>query len=184
MSRLAKRPIAIPPKTEVSFSGGTLTVKGPLGSLARIMPDGLTVALSAGSAVVSAAGPDENTGAALGTAVAHLKNMIAGVNRLFEKKMVMEGIGFKADVKAPSAAGQGGQLVLSVGFSHTVGIPVPADIKVAVEKSGISISGLDREKVGKFAAEIRAVKKPEPYLGKGIRYADEVIRRKQGKKAA
>jgi large subunit ribosomal protein L6 len=103
--------------------------------------------------------------------------MIAGVNKPFEKKLVVEGIGFKADIK-------GKDLVMALGFSHLVTEPIPADIKVTSEKNILTISGIDCEKVGQFAAQVRALKKPEPYLGKGIRYSDEVIRRKQGKKAA
>ena len=113
----------------------------------------------------------------LGTYDSHIKNMIAGVNKPYEKKLIVEGIGFKADVK-------GKDLVMALGFSHPVVIPIPADLKVVSEKTGITVSGIDCEKVGQFAAEIRSKKKPEPYLGKGISYADEVIRRKQGKKAA
>ena len=103
--------------------------------------------------------------------------MIAGVNKAYEKKLIIEGIGYKADVK-------GQELAMALGFSHPVNVPIPSDLKVSTEKNTISISGLDREKVGQFAAVVRALKKPEPYLGKGIRYSDEVIRRKQGKKAA
>jgi large subunit ribosomal protein L6 len=103
--------------------------------------------------------------------------MLAGVNKAYEKRLVVEGIGFKADVK-------GTNLVLAVGFSHPVSIPIPADLKVTTDKNNVIVTGMDSEKVGQFAAVVRATKKPEPYLGKGIRYSDEVIRRKQGKKAA
>lgn len=177
MSRLAKKPIVIPAKTEVSFASGVLTVKGPLGTLTRTLRPHVNVAIENGAVSLTPAFESLETKAILGTYVAHLKNMMNGVNKVYEKKLIIEGIGFKADVK-------GKDLVLAVGFSHQVVLPIPADIKVTSEKSTITISGIDREKVGQFAAEIRAVKKPEPYLGKGIRYADEVIRRKQGKKAA
>ncbi len=103
--------------------------------------------------------------------------MIAGVNKAYEKKLIVEGIGFKADVK-------GKDLVMALGFSHPVVMPIPADLKVVSDKTGITVTGIDCEKVGQFAAEIRSKKKPEPYLGKGVRYSDEIIRRKQGKKAA
>lgn len=112
-----------------------------------------------------------------GTYASHIRNMIAGVNKPFEKKLVVEGIGFKADIK-------GKDLVLALGFSHLINEPIPSDLKVTSEKNILTISGIDCEKVGQFAAQVRALKKPEPYLGKGIRYSDEVIRRKQGKKAA
>jgi large subunit ribosomal protein L6 len=111
----------------------------------------------------------------LGTTVAHLKNMIKGSLEPFVKKLIIEGIGFKADIK-------GTNIVLSLGFSHPVNVPIPSGVKVVNDKGVLSISGADIEAVGSFAATIRALKKPEPYKGKGIRYEGEVIRRKQGKK--
>jgi large subunit ribosomal protein L6 len=177
MSRLAKKPITIPAKTEVAFSNGVVTVKGPLGTLSKPFRNNVNVAVEAGAVQLTPAFESLETKAMLGTYAAHLKNMLAGVNKAYEKKLVVEGIGYKADVK-------GKDLVLAVGFSHLVTKPIPADLKVTSEKNIITVSGIDREKVGQFAAEIRASKKPEPYLGKGIRYIDEVIRRKQGKKAA
>lgn len=177
MSRLAKKPVIIPAKTEVAFSGGTITVKGPLGTLTKAFRPHVNVAIANGEVQLTPAHESLETKAMLGTYVSHLKNMIAGVNKPYEKKLVVEGIGFKADIK-------GKDLVLAVGFSHQVVMPIPTDLKVTSEKNNITISGIDCEKVGQFAAQVRAVKKPEPYLGKGIRYSDEVIRRKQGKKAA
>jgi len=102
--------------------------------------------------------------------------MIQGVNQAYEKKLVIEGVGYKSDIS-------GENLVLTVGFSHPVNIEIPNGLNVSVEKNVISISGPDKEMVGQFAASVRSVKKPEPYKGKGIRYDDEVVRRKQGKKA-
>src|SRR6185295_14686175 len=99
------------------------------------------------------------------------------VNKPYERKVIVEGIGFKADVK-------GKDLVMALGFSHPVSLAIPTDLKVTSEKNIVTVSGIDKEKVGQFTAVIRSQKKPEPYLGKGIRYSDEVIRRKQGKKAA
>jgi large subunit ribosomal protein L6 len=103
--------------------------------------------------------------------------MLAGVNKPYEKRLIVDGIGYKADVK-------GKDLVLSLGFSHPVVVPIPATLKVTVEKNMIIVSGIDKEEVGKFSADVRSQKKPEPYLGKGVHYSDEVVRRKQGKKAA
>lgn len=177
MSRLAKKPITIPAKTEVAFSNGTITVKGPLGTLTKDFRSHVNVAVANNEVTLTPAYESLQTKAMLGTYVAHVKNMINGVNKPYEKKLMIEGIGYKADVK-------GKDLVLAVGFSHQVVKPIPADLKVTSEKGTITISGINRESVGQFAAEVRAVKKPEPYLGKGIRYSDEVIRRKQGKKAA
>ena len=154
-----------------------MTVRGPLGELKKNFRDDIKVEITT-EAITLALGHDSLQARALwGTYASHLKNMIAGVNKPYEKKLIIEGIGFKADVR-------GKNLVLAVGFSHPVNIPIPADLKVTTEKNTITVSGIDTEKVGQFAAIVRATKKPEPYLGKGIRYSDEVIRRKQGKKAA
>ncbi len=177
MSRLAKKPIVLPPKTEASFSGGVMTVKGPLGTLTKNFRPNINVEVKNGEITLTQAFPGLQSNALWGTYASHIRNMIEGVNKPFEKKLIVEGIGYKADLK-------GKDLVLAVGFSHTITVPIPADLKVTSEKNVVTISGIDCEKVGQFAAEIRALKKPEPYLGKGIRYSDEVIRRKQGKKAA
>jgi len=177
MSRIAKKPIQLPPKTEAVFSAGVMTIKGPLGELKKTFRDDITVTVEKGAISLV---PNNDTllaKALWGTYASHIKNMLAGVNKPYEKKLVIEGIGFKADIKAKD-------LVLAVGFSHPVSVPIPADLKVTSEKNTVTISGIDVEKVGQFAAQVRAVKKAEPYLGKGIRYSDEVIRRKQGKKAA
>lgn len=177
MSRLAKKPIPIPPKTEVSYSGGVVTVKGPLGTLTKPFRSLVNLEIKDGAITLTPANDSIITRALLGTYAAHLRNMMNGVNKAYEKKLIVEGIGFKADVK-------GKDLAMALGFSHPVVMPIPSDLKVTSEKNVVTISGIDSEKVGQFAADIRAKKKPEPYLGKGIRYSDEVIRRKQGKKAA
>ncbi len=176
MSRIGKKVIKIPEKTEVKTSGDMVTVKGPLGELTRKFGDGVVVNVADGSVTLTLA--KENTNKALwGTFASHITNMIAGVNKAYEKKLIIEGIGYKAEVK-------GTELVMGLGFSHPVKMLVPSDLKVVCEKSTITVSGIDKEKVGQFVAQIRAHKKPEPYKGKGIRYSDEVVRRKQGKKAA
>ena len=177
MSRLAKKPIQIPTKTEVSYSGGIITVKGPLGTLTKALRPHVKIVVADNSVTLTPEHDSLETKALLGTYTSHIKNMIAGVNKPYEKKLVVEGIGYKADIK-------GTTLALALGFSHPVNVPIPKDLKVTSEKNNITISGIDTEKVGQFAAQVRALKKPEPYLGKGIRYSDEVIRRKQGKKAA
>ena len=177
MSRIAKKPIVLPAKTEASFSGGIFTVKGPLGTLTKVMKPHIKFVIENGTIALTPTNQSLQAKALWGTYASHIKNMIAGVNKVFEKKLIVEGIGFKADVK-------GKDIVLALGFSHTITMPIPADLKVTSEKNTITISGTDREKVGQFAAVIRALKKPEPYLGKGVRYSDEVVRRKQGKKAA
>jgi large subunit ribosomal protein L6 len=177
MSRIAKKPIVLPPKTEASFSGGVMTIKGPLGSLSKNFRPHIAVLIEKDSITLTPAFDSLETKALWGTYASHIKNMIAGVNKPYEKKLIVEGIGYKADVK-------GTQLAMALGFSHPVNMVIPSDLKVTTEKNVITVSGIDCEKVGQFAAQVRAAKKPEPYLGKGIHYSDEVIRRKQGKKAA
>jgi large subunit ribosomal protein L6 len=154
-----------------------MTIKGPLGTLTKQFKDDISVTIADRAITLALNNQTLRAKALWGTYASHIRNMIAGVNKPFEKKLVVEGIGFKADIK-------GKDLVMALGFSHLVTEPIPADIKVTSEKNILTISGIDCEKVGQFAAQVRALKKPEPYLGKGIRYSDEVIRRKQGKKAA
>jgi large subunit ribosomal protein L6 len=176
MSRIAKKPIVIPAKTTASFSAGIFSVKGPLGEIQKSFSDDISVVIADNTVTIAPVREDIPNMALWGSYASHIKNMLAGVNKVYEKKLIIEGIGFKADVK-------GKDLVLAVGFSHLVTLAIPEGIKVVSDKSGIAVSGIDAEKVGQFAAQIRAVKKPEPYKGKGIRYSDEIIRRKQGKKA-
>jgi large subunit ribosomal protein L6 len=175
MSRIGKKPIAIPEKTSVSFDGYELKVKGPLGEISRAIKPEISIDVKDGVVTVGLKRSDARP--LWGTYAAHIKNMIAGVSTAYTKKLIVEGIGFKSDVK-------GDELNLSLGFSHPIAVAIPAGLKVTAEKSGITIVGIDKELVGRFAAEIRSLKKPEPYKGKGIRYDNEVIRRKQGKKAA
>ncbi|OGZ06854.1 MAG: 50S ribosomal protein L6 [Candidatus Lloydbacteria bacterium RIFCSPLOWO2_01_FULL_50_20] len=177
MSRLSKKPIIIPEKTTVTQEGLTVSVKGPLGELSRPFPPSVSVVISGKEITVSLRDASREHKALSGTAVAHIKNMIAGVNKEYEKKLLIEGVGFKADA-------QGAKLNIALGFSHPVIVDVPKGIKVTTEKGVINISGINKDAVGQFAAKIRSLKEPEPYKGKGIRYSDEVIRRKQGKKTA
>lgn len=175
MSRVAKKPIAIPEKTEVKVAGQTVSVKGPLGEISRDFKPGVEFKVENGAVTVTLHRPEDYM--LWGTYASHLKNMIKGVTAGFTKKLVIEGIGFKSDVK-------GAKLDLSLGFSHPVSVEIPKELKVTAEKNVITVSGVSNEKVGEFASKVRALKKPEPYKGKGIRYENEVIRRKQGKKAA
>ncbi|HEY0907867.1 MAG TPA: 50S ribosomal protein L6 [Candidatus Paceibacterota bacterium] len=175
MSRVAKKPIVIPEKTTVSYDNGTVTVKGPMGEMVRAFKQGVDFKIENGAVVVSLKRPEDYM--LVGTYASHLKNMIKGVTAGFTKKLIIEGIGFKSDVK-------GTKLDLALGFSHPISLPIPAGLKVTAEKNVVTISGVSNEAVGEFASKIRALKKPEPYKGKGIRYEGEVIRRKQGKKAA
>ncbi len=167
----------LPPKTEAIFAAGSMTIKGPLGSISKNIKSNVNIVVANNEITLTPSHNSLQARAEWGTYASHIKNMIAGVNKPFEKKLIIEGIGYKADLK-------GKDLVLALGFSHTITVHIPDDLKVTSEKNTITISGIDLEKVGQFAAEIRSLKKPEPYLGKGVRYSDEVIRRKQGKKAA
>ena len=177
MSRLAKRPITIPAKTEVTVSGGLVMVKGPKGTLQKPIHRMVTIEVGADGVQVSPKGESLQSRALIDTFASHIKNMIGGVNTGFSKKLLIEGVGYKWDV-------QGKTLNLALGFSHPVKVAIPDGLTVKAEKGALDISVFDKELVGQFAADIRAMKKPEPYKGKGIRYDGEVIRRKQGKKAA
>ena len=177
MSRIGKKILIIPAKTEVKVTGNTVAVKGPLGELARTFQPGVKIEAADGKVSFSliAKKPNVDQNSLWGTVASHVNNMIQGVNKAYEKKLIVEGIGFKADVV-------GTNLVFKLGFSHPITIAIPKNLKVASEKNIITISGIDKEFVGRFVAEIRALKKPEPYKGKGIRYFDEIIKRKEGKK--
>jgi large subunit ribosomal protein L6 len=177
MSRLAKKPITIPEKVTLKVDEGEVSVKGPLGELARRFRPIIKMELKTEGLFVTTDAVHKEARALLGTTVAHIKNMINGVVTGFAKKLMLEGIGFKAEVK-------GTDIVLNLGFSHQVKVPVPKGLKVTVEKNVITISGVDTESVGQFAAKLRSLKKPEPYKGKGIRYEGEVVKLKPGKKTA
>lgn len=177
MSRLAKLPIKLAPQTEVTVSGGVLRVKGPKGTLSRSLNAHVSIEVTPEGVQVSPKGSTIASRASTGTYASHVRNMLEGVTKGFSKRLLIEGVGFKWDVS-------GNTVTLGLGFSHPVKVTIPEGLTVAVEKGALTISGFDKEQVGQFAANIRALKKPEPYKGKGIRYDGEVIRRKQGKKAA
>ncbi len=177
MSRIGKNPIAIPAKTEVSLKDGAITVKGPLGQLSRSFAKGVKIVVDTNEVRVELVDDTIFAHALWGTVASHIKNMIQGVNTPFVKKLIVEGVGFKSAVV-------GKELVMSLGFSHPVHIAIPAALTVTAEKNNITISGINKEDVGSFAALVRAKKKPEPYKGKGIRYETEVVKRKEGKKTA
>ncbi len=176
MSRLAKKPIAIPSKVTVSTDNGVFLVKGPVATLERPIHPAVTLSVTPEGIMVAPADDSKLARALTGTYAAHAKAMISGVETPFKKVLIMKGVGYKVELR-------GRELVLNVGFSHPVSLAIPDGIEAKVEKLNITIEGADKQKVGQFAAEIRDVKPPEPYLGKGIAYDNEVIRRKQGKKA-
>lgn len=177
MSRLAKKPISVLEGVSITQAGESWIFKGPKGELKKTPSPYVTVERSEGGFVLSLkAGAPKNAYAMLGTAYAIFKNCISGVKDGFEKKLEIEGIGYKAQL-------DGKDLLLSLGFTHPVRIEAPEGTSFKVEKNSITVSGADKEMVGIVAARIRGKKPPEPYKGKGIRYAGEIIRRKAGKKA-
>lgn len=177
MSKIGKKLIEVPSGANIVIEGGLIKVKGLKGELEYKIPRELKVALTENKIAVLPISKSKKTPALWGTIRAIIANMIVGVTNGFEKKLEIEGIGFKAQE-------QGNDLVLNLGFSHQVVFKIPDGIKVSVLKNSITVSGISKELVGQTAANIRALKKPEPYKGKGIRYAGEVIKRKAGKKVA
>ena len=161
----------------MSYPDATMTVKGPKGTLTREFKDNVIITIDNGLITFAPAKDDPFTRALWGTYASHVKNMIIGVTEGFEKKLILEGVGFKSEVR-------GEELVLALGFSHPVNVPIPKDLTVTAEKNVVTVTGIDKETVGAFTASVRALKKPEPYKGKGFRYDGEVIRRKAGKKTA
>ncbi len=177
MSRLGKKPIELESGVTATFSGGVLSVKGPKGELKRNIDESMfDIALGDKEISLSLKPSKENRSAIWGTFASHIKNMVEGVSKGFEKKLSIEGIGYKGEVK-------GNTIVFALGFSHPVIVNIPEGLKAVFEKNNITISGINKDEVGAFAANIRDYKRPEPYKGKGIRYAGEVIAMKQGKKS-
>jgi len=178
MSRIGKKPILIPEKVEISVNGDEVFVKGPKGSLRITKQSVIDVKIEGAEVVLSINGKDSKSSNAFwGLTRSLINNMVDGVLNGHEKKLEIEGVGFKIELK-------GDTLVMALGFSHPVEFSAPEGIKLAVEKNVISVSGIDKTLVGQVAANIRKLKKPEPYKGKGIRYQGEVVRRKAGKRAA
>ncbi|MFA5942405.1 MAG: 50S ribosomal protein L6 [Candidatus Paceibacterota bacterium] len=175
MSRLAKKPITVG-KTDVSVAGGTLTVKGAKGTLTKRVHPSVGIEVGAEGVMVTPKDRSKLAKALTGTFASHIKNMVQGVETPYMIKLILEGVGYRVEVK-------GKEVVLTVGFSHQVMLTIPEDVTAVVEKNAIKLESINKESVGQFAANIRRVKPPEPYLGKGIRYDGEIIRRKQGKKA-
>jgi large subunit ribosomal protein L6 len=177
MSRVGKQQLEIPANTEATFVDGVFTVKGPLGTLSKMFKDAIVITIENNMITFAPKAEDPFSRAIWGTYASHVKNMLAGVNKPYSKKLILEGVGFKSEVK-------GTDLHLALGFSHPVIVPITLGLTVTAEKNVVSISGIDKEMVGQFSASVRALKKPEPYKGKGFRYDNEVIRRKAGKKTA
>ncbi|HEY4513277.1 MAG TPA: 50S ribosomal protein L6 [Candidatus Paceibacterota bacterium] len=183
MSRIGKQEILIPSGVKVTKDAGqngvVVTVTGPKGSLSKIFRDDITIDITEKAVALNIKRNDKFSKSLWGTYASHIKNMIAGVQTPYQKKLILEGVGFKSEVKVN---GQRKELHFALGFSHPVIVPIPDTITATAEKNNITITGIDKELVGSFTAAVRALKKPEPYKGKGMRYEGEVIRRKQGKK--
>lgn len=177
MSRIGKKPIQIPDKVEVKIDGGFVNVKGPLGELKLELAEGVSVEQDQNTLVVKP--KDENIKeyrSLWGTFRQLIENMLIGVTKGWKKQLEVNGVGYRTELK-------GDELVLNVGYSHPVNFKIPEGVKVSLEKNVITIEGIDKQLVGEVAASIRKVRKPEPYKGKGIKYVDEIIRRKAGKQA-
>ena len=176
MSRIGKQIILIPEEVEVKLEENLIVVKGKKGELTQKLIPEIGIEVKDKQIAVQKIKETKNSSALWGTFRALIANMIKGVNNGFEKKLIIEGIGYRAVLN-------GNKLVLSLGFSHPIEIEAPKGIEFKVEKNTIIISGPDKQLVGQVAANIRKQRKPEPYKGKGIRYENEIIRRKAGKKA-
>jgi large subunit ribosomal protein L6 len=178
VSRIGKKPIPVPKDVTVQLSGNTVTVKGPKGELSRAIHPLLKVAMENGTVTVARPGDEQQHKALHGLSRTLVANMIEGVSKGFEKVLEIQGVGYKAEANPKGVN-------LSLGFSHPVSYPAPAGIKIAVENNTVvKISGANKELVGQVAAELRALRPPEPYKGKGIRYQGERVRRKAGKTGA
>jgi large subunit ribosomal protein L6 len=175
MSRIGKRPISIPNKVTVAIDGQSVTVKGPKGELSRVLPEGVLVSQDGETLTVTRKDESRTARQRHGLCRTLVANMVEGVSQGFQRRLEIQGVGYRAQV-------QGRNLILNVGYSKPVEMEPPSGIQVAVENNvNVVVSGIDKEIVGNTAARIRAVRPPEPYKGKGIRYSGEFVRRKAGK---
>ncbi len=179
MSRIGRKPITVPKNVQIEVKDRSVIVTGPLGRLEAVIPPGVTVKAEEGMLNVGAPEFNRNNRGYQGLMRALLQNMVSGVVSGYKRDLEISGVGYKAELK-------GAELVISAGYSHLVRLKIPAGIKATVDKSltKVSVQGIDLALVGLFAAKIHNVKNPEPYKGKGIKYAGEIIRRKAGKTGA
>ena len=178
MSRIGKAPVDVPKGVEVKIDGRKVTLKGPLGSVAIPLFDGLSVTVDGAKALVARSNDESMTRAMHGTTRALMANAVEGVTKGYKKSLEIVGVGYKAVL-------QGKKIALNVGFANTITLDIPEGVKVDLpDPTHVNISGVDKYLVGQTAAAIREVRKPEPYKGKGVRYANEIVRRKAGKAAA
>ena len=176
MSRIGKMPVAIPKGVEVKSDGGRVRVKGPKGELSSAIPSGLTVTIADGQVNIARGSDEPHARAIHGLLRSLVANNVEGVTKGFTRELEISGVGYKAEVKGKS-------VVFSLGYSHPVDFPIPEGISVAVDAKArkLTVTGADKQRVGQTAAEIRKLRVPDPYKAKGIKYADEVIKRKVGK---
>jgi len=176
MSRIGKKPVSIPSGVTANIEGQTVKVKGPKGALQVVLPDDVAVKMDAGAVKVDPRNETKRARAMWGTSRTLVSNLVTGVTKGFEKKLEITGVGFRAAL-------QGKNLQIALGYSHDVIYPIPEGITIAAPKpTEIVVTGIDKQKVGHVAAEIRGFRPPEPYKGKGVKYANEYIFRKEGKK--
>jgi large subunit ribosomal protein L6 len=176
MSRIGKHPVRIPSGVEVLLSGQTLTAKGRLGTLSLLVSNEVNASIAGGTVTIVPKSDTKRSRAMWGTTRALVNNIVTGVSTGFSVNLEITGVGYRAQV-------QGNTLNLQLGYSHDIPFPIPGDVKITCERpTVITVSGADRHRVGQIAADIRAYRPPEPYKGKGIRYATETVRRKEGKK--
>jgi large subunit ribosomal protein L6 len=176
MSRIGKKPVVVPSGITANVEGQTVKVKGPKGALSFVVPDDVAVKLDGGQIKVDPRSETKRARSQWGTSRTLISNLIAGVSKGFERRLEITGVGYRAAV-------QGKSLNIALGYSHDINYPIPEGITIATPRPvEIIISGADRQKVGQVAAEIREYRPPEPYKGKGIKYSDERIFRKEGKK--
>ncbi|MBB4266028.1 50S ribosomal protein L6 [Roseospira visakhapatnamensis] len=176
MSRVGKYPVVVPPGVTVTVDSNVVAAKGKLGEMSYRCPDGVAVSMEGNEIWVKPVAKTKQARMHWGTTRAQLNNVVQGVGEGFTKKLELVGVGYKAQV-------QGQNLVLSLGYSHDVVYPIPADLKIAAPApTQVEISGASKQRVGQVASELRAYRPPEPYKGKGVKYADERILRKEGKK--
>jgi large subunit ribosomal protein L6 len=176
MSRVGKKPVAMPSGVTAQVSGQTVKVKGAKGELSFVVPDEVSVAVENGGVAVAPRNETKDARAKWGMSRAQVANLVEGVTKGFEKRLEINGVGYRAQVA-------GKVLKLSLGYSHDVEYPIPAGIAITTPKpTEVVVAGIEKQKVGQTAAEIREFRGPEPYKGKGVKYADEFIFRKEGKK--
>jgi len=177
MSRIGKKPILIPKDVKIKLEGDLLKVEGPKGELSRKVHPKVQVNIDGGNVIVSVADDTRESASLHGLFRILIYNMVTGVTKGFEKVLEIVGVGYRAELKGRTA-------VFNLGYSHPINFELPEGIDAKIEKTKIVLSGIDKDLLGKTAAKIRSFRKPEPYKGKGIKYADEMIRRKAGKAGA